>query len=584
MCEKTYKDIYNIFDERDITIGIAFSFDDMRNLVKGIQNAIDAGAKHIEITPLGRRGESRGFDTSSSDISEINRISRLSGVTFSVHAAPSLNMSGFDNNGFSWEIRNQSIREVKSTIDFARAINAKLVVLHPNSFPRPISNVDSGIFRDVGLINYYLIEPRTEQIVAVISEQDPVFVPQQAKDTRGNPLWILDRNRQPLLDSLSGEPIPRLVTDNTGRVRGKQLRFSEYTQMGKKEGKSLEEITLEFLRLQRSGEANRVHSSLIEAERTLSDAQIRRDRLQDTLDHYRNVDGVLSQEEKWRIEKIIPDRLNALGITVPSEVKSVVLLLEEELQANQRVIESAKQTIARGWPQLTQIIENYREIKLLDGHGLEKLCEAISEIGEYAITQSDKNPIQIAIENLPSPQMYGSCANELLAIILGARKKLGSLLKNRGQENFECKKIAHKTIGATLDIGHLNLYRSVYKGDAFHRWMISQVKELNKENDIFNVHLSDNRGIDDSHLPLGEGNTPVKEILGVLAEDDYRGYLIVEGVNSPEATKHSFNLFGITPRSTDGELIREFVPRQAFYGLFNKDDPDRPWFGKKEED
>lgn len=581
----TYEEIGNLFCRRNIKIGTALSFDDTGSLHKSIEGALNSGAKHIEITSLSRQGAARSFDLPSSATSEVKRLAQFNSVTFSVHASPYLKMSGFGNNGFSLEIRNQAIREAKASIDFAYAIthikNESFLVLHPNSFPRPVSNI-GGEFREGNLINYYLVDPRTEQIVAVISEQDLVFIPQQAKDTRGNPLWLLDRNRQPLLDSLAGKPIPRLATDINGRIRGEQVRFSEYIQREKREGKSLNEIIKNFLHFQRSSEVNRGYLGLIEAERTLSDAQTRRDRLQDALEHYRNVNGVLSQDERWRIEKIIPDRLNSLGISVPSDVRSVVSLLEDELQANQRIIETARQNLTGGWPQLTQLLESLREIKLLEEHGLDKISEVIAELGEYSFCKSSDNPVRLAIENLASPQMYGSCASELLEIIEESRKNLALRLQKRGYGGSESKRLARELIGATLDIGHLNLCRQFYTGDAFHHWMISQTRELSKGNDIFNVHLSDNRGNDDSHLSLGEGNVPIQAMLTVLAEDDYKGFVVVEGVGSPETTRHSMNLFGVVPRATDNELLGHFTPRQAFYGLFPKDDPDRPWFGKEE--
>ena len=573
----SYQEIGKILGERNVKIGASFSFDDEGNLIKGIQEAINAGAKHLEIASLSRQGTARSFDLSSSIISEIGCIVRLSGATVGVHASPHLNISGFGTDGFSFETRNQAIREAKSSIDFAYAINAKLLVIHPYSFPRPVSNIDPE-FKEESLKNFYLVEPRTERIVGVISEQDMVFIPQQAKDSRGSPLWLLDENRQPLLDRLAGKPIPRLATDENGRIRGAEMRFSEYIRRGKKEGKSLSEICNDFLHLQRLSEINRAYLGLAEAEKAILEAQSRRDRLQDTLDHYRKIDDVLSPDDRWRLEKIIPDRLSQLG--VPSDAKSVVKLLEEELEANYRIIEAAKQNIMRGRPQLTQHIESFREVRPLEDHGLEKISEAIAELAAYSFSRSSGNPVRIAVENLPSPQMYGSCAMELLAIIEGARKNLAIRLKQRGCENP--KTMAQNIIGATVDVGHFNLCRQFYKGDAFDKWMISEVRKLSKENNIFNLHLSDNRGIDDSHLPLGEGNTPIREILKVLAEDGYRGYIVVEGHPTPASTKHSFNLFGIVPRATDDELIKGFSPREAFGGLMQKDDPERPRLGREE--
>ncbi len=572
----TYEEIGKLLGRKS-TFGAAVSFDDEENMLKNIQGAVNSGVRLIEFASLGRYGAARNFGLSSSMISEVRRIAKFNNIKINVHVSPYITISGFDNRGFSPEVRNQAIREVKATIDFAYAVDAGLLVLHPNSFPRPVSDVNFE-FRESIIRTYYLVDPRSEQIIAALSEQDAVFIPQQAR--KGNPLWLLDRNRQPLLDSLDGKPIPRLATDANGRIRGEEVSFGEFIRREKKQGKSINEIVKDFLYLQRAGEVNRVYLSLVHAEKSLSDAQARRDRLQESLQYYRNLNGTLSPEERWRLERSIQDSLNSQGISVPADIRSVVSLLEDELQANQRIIEASRQSLAQGWPQLSQVIEGLRQIRLLEEHGLEIISEAIAELGEYCLSKDDANPIRLTIENLALPQMFGSSTSELLQIIETSRKKLTLRLQERGYGSSEGKRLARELIGATLDIGHLNLFRQHYHSDAFNKWMILEVRELSKSGAIYNIHLSDNRGIDDSHLRISEGTVPIKEVLRILSDDDYKGYVVVEGTGSPGVIKHTFNLLGVLPKATDDELIKQFTPRQALYGLKWKDDPERPLFGK----
>jgi len=575
----TYEELGKLFYKAGIKVGVAVSFQDENGLLKGIQEAVNAGVQHIEIASLAQHGGSRSFGLSSMMISEIRCIAKFNGITLSVHTSPFLNICGFENNGFSMESGNRAIREGKASIDCADAIKARIVVFHANSFPRPVSDINPELFSDENTRAYFMVDPRSEEIMA-ISEEESVFIPQQAKDARGALLWLLDKDRKPLLDSVSGKPIPRLAVDADGRIRGEEVNFRNYIRRMKKEGMPLDEIIKSFLHIQRAGEINRVYLQLVGAERTLAEAQSRRARLQDTLEYYRGLDGALPPEERYRLERTIHDSLNSTGIAVPSNVRSVRSLLEDELRDNQRIIEASRQSLVQGWPRLSDVIEQLRKIMPLKDYGLEKMADAFAELAEYSISVSSDNLIRLAIENLPSPQMYGSAASELLEIIDESRKHLAFRLQKKGYGNSECRRLTKELIGATLDIGHLNLQRQFYRRDAFHKWMVSQARDLTKADIIFNLHLSDNYSTDDSHLLIGEGNSPIKEILGALIDSGYKGFIVVESAGSPVVVKHAMNLFGIVPRATDDELRRESTPRDAISGIRWKEDPERPSFGR----
>lgn len=578
-----YEEIGKYLCKSNIRVGTAILVDTEEGLLKEIQKAVNTGVQHIEIGSLDKNNAARSFGFSSSTVEEIRQISKLSAVTFTTHASPYTTISGFNNRGFSPEERNRAVREAKAAIDFACKINDKYtaVVLHANSFPRPISDIEPGVFREETMKTYYLVDPVTEALVGAISEQDRVYIPQQAKDSRGRPLWLENRNRTPVFDSVAGQPIPRLATDENGRIRGEEITFAEYSRRMRRSGKSQKEITKDFLYLQSAAQVNSMYLRILEAERTLSDAQARRDKLQDTLDYCQSLIRS-SPQEIWQHERSIPDRLSSLGIPVPQDTRSIISLLEDELQHNQRIIESGRQALTAGWPQFSNIVRELREIKPLEEHGLEVLSEAIAEIAEYCISASSSHSlIRLAIENLPQPQMYGSHISELLEIIEHSRRKLSKRLQKKGYGTSESIRLAKEAIGATLDIGHLNLFRQLYQGSAFHGWLISQIKDLASAGVIYNLHLSDNRSLDDSHLLIGEGNTPIKEVLGVLADNDYRGYVVVEA-GGARATRHTWDKLGILPMATDDELIRGFTPRQSFGGFFSKDDHERPMFGKDE--
>lgn len=577
----TFEEIGKYLCKNNIHVGIAIA--NNQELFKEIQKAANSGVRHIEIGSLDKNSRSFGF--SSSTVEEIRQTGKLSSITFAVHASPYANPSGFINRGFSLEERNRAIWEIKAAADFACQIKDRdkdtVVVVHANSFLRPISDVDPGIFRDEAMKTYYLVDPATEAVVGAISEQDRVYIPQQAKDNRGS-LWLEDRNRVPITDSVTEKPIPRLAVDENGRIRGEEISFAEYSRRMQKSGKTQRQIIKDFLYLQRVAEINAAYLRLLEAERTLSDAQKRREKLLDTFFYCQEIIQ-RSPQERWQHERSIPDRLSSLGIPVPQDTRSIIALLEDELAHNQRIIEAARHALTAGWPQFSNIVRELREISTLEEYGLEVLSEAIAEIAEYCISLSNsRGRIRLAIENLPQPQMYGSHVRELWEIIERSRGKLSSRLQKRGYSRSESNRLANEYIGATLDIAHLYLFKAFYRGNAFHGWLVSQTKDLARKGVIFDLHLSDNRGLDDDHLPLGEGNIPFREVLTVLADTGYSGYVVIEA-GGARATRHTLDKLRILPMSTDDELMRGYFPRQAFGGLFSKDDPERPTFGKDEQ-
>lgn len=79
-------------------------------------------------------------------------------------------------------------------------------------------------------------------------------------------------------------------------------------------------------------------------------------------------------------------------------------------------------------------------------------------------------------------------------------------------------------LGFCWDVAHANTTGTV---DAF----------LDARPPLGNVHLSDNHGKDDAHLPLGEGNAPIEKALKGLAGLGYEGDLVIECRNLEEAVR-----------------------------------------------
>ena len=81
----------------------------------------------------------------------------------------------------------------------------------------------------------------------------------------------------------------------------------------------------------------------------------------------------------------------------------------------------------------------------------------------------------------------------------------------------------------TLDVGHINLAR---KKGFKEKDILKEIKAISQN--IKHVHLTDNFGYGDTHLPPGMGNVPIKEIMEELEKKGYSGKKIVEAGGWPQ--------------------------------------------------
>jgi len=138
----------------------------------------------------------------------------------------------------------------------------------------------------------------------------------------------------------------------------------------------------------------------------------------------------------------------------------------------------------------------------------------------------DKLPI-IAMENF-SPNTAISSASELKKTIGLARGQfVDMLVKERKINRKEAEKAANKVIGATWDVGHINLLRKAgYSEKEMQKIGVDEVKKIAK--DVRHLHLTDNFGFHDSHLAPGMGNVPIKKVMEELERQGFSGRAIIE--------------------------------------------------------
>ncbi len=160
----------------------------------------------------------------------------------------------------------------------------------------------------------------------------------------------------------------------------------------------------------------------------------------------------------------------------------------------------------------------------------EKTVETVSNVlFESWKKYKDNTPLML-LENYLPEGLIGS-AKDLGETVEESRKKFAEKLVNeKGIDKEDAKKTAEKLIGVTWDVGHINFLR---KQGYSEKDVIAETKKIAPY--VKQVHITDNFGFNDAHLPPGMGNAPIKEELAEIAKEmkkkglEYRkGHVIVE--------------------------------------------------------
>jgi len=112
-----------------------------------------------------------------------------------------------------------------------------------------------------------------------------------------------------------------------------------------------------------------------------------------------------------------------------------------------------------------------------------------------------------------------------------------------GISKEEAAKLAERHVKATIDTGHINLWRKYWQDDPrktqeqndvdFNKWAVKTIESLAKDKMVGNVHLADNYGYHDDHLAPGQGNSPVKEIVSTIKKYGYdRAFTVEPGADA----------------------------------------------------
>ncbi len=156
---------------------------------------------------------------------------------------------------------------------------------------------------------------------------------------------------------------------------------------------------------------------------------------------------------------------------------------------------------------------NPNMLESIEKFSTEKASETFSNVALHAYDlKKDKAPA-LSLENLYQGMGF-SQGEDLKNLVLASRDSFEKkLMKERHLSESEAKRISEKLIGVTFDVGHLNMSR---KYGFTEKELVEEAKPLGKF--VNKVHLTDNFGFNDTHLPPGMGNVPIRALVEALGD------------------------------------------------------------------
>ena len=582
-------------------IKLGISTPPMQDQLQSIQARIRQGAQAVELGFIGTGKGSAGqgsFTPGTVGIPEreaIRDIAKVNDVKISsVHASMKIEgLSGFDDRqGFSEAKRAMDMEEVKRTIDFAGDVtDGGAIVVHTGEFPYSIQGKHGKTpfkTEDGKPIKFtegyaaaqrspeYLVNIKTGRIASDVFTPDfEVDFLEKNEDSKELKFekktrkygWFVDKAKENLVDK---ELMKENKFEYTEHNQGKKLSDDEYKNTYGDPGW----VALHF----------QIKEGITQSK---SDEMWHRARYQDHKNDFDQAKIQLELTEALHSRSGISVS-DAEGQRRTEALRRKVGLLEQQVKAEEEYIKRYDLQMKNSYAQLYNI-------RPIEAYGIQKTSESIAELALDAarVTRDKKlkNPLFVAPENLWGGS-YGAHPKDLRSIIVESRAKAvefmtADRIKIHGEDvenpfkgrvkkalghtpsKAEAKNIAENHIKATFDIGHANIWKKYFDGDdkEFKSWLGYEVEKLTKDGIIGHVHVSDNFGYNDEHLPPGYGNAPIKEFLTHMQKSGFDKEFIVEPAHHDVGALHSGMEFLQTPiYRIDTQTHRWTSPERSYFG------------------
>jgi len=527
---------------------------------------INEGIKNIEVGALSQNILDQIPET---HFHEIRRLNKITGAEASFHAPiQDLDISGFvpGQNVWSEDTQKENILKIEGFIDKAHTLGRSEqdikegkgqinvpIVLHGGTLPAQKYQREGlakeGVYDDEGLEKARIRDERSEMLIVnqdtgqiqgvkyeerkMLDGTTDVWTPEKRLRNRNITEW--DQQKLEIMQ------MQKSLNEVQDRFRTNEDEFNTLIY-----GKNHKALTPE--QEQKLGMLSQENERVQEFEREINqnmgsialDMHNRFLKYGDEKDKKEYMEHVNPLIEKLKQEELESKKAREKVIKLQNEIhklgdKKAPEHLQKQFESEYQKLEMLDQEHRTNILQLTSKMPAPKTWAPIEEFSKVKSAETVSEAAMYGYEKyGDKAPI-LAIENV-YPGMQASRAKSLRETIEKSREEFAKkLMEKKKVPEKRAKEVAAKLIGATWDVGHINQLR---------KWGYSEediVEETKKIASLVkHVHLTDNFGFDDSHLPPGLGNVPIKAMLETLEkEGKFKGKGIVEAGAFVAAFKES---------------------------------------------
>jgi hypothetical protein len=527
------------------------------NQLREVSNKLNTGAENIEVQGLFAKSWEA---IPEQHLTEINRLAKLTGMKPSVHGIL-VEPSGISGQQQKWSETNRETveRQMADMIKRAQKIdpNGGLVVTFhsaaeiPEMIPK-VKVIENG--KEVEkTLGFSVLNTETGQYGTILPEKK--YFSEEGKFTGQVIPFDIDtelntRNKETWTQKLAG--ISRYAINGDEAI--KKLYLKE------EEGQIVEKTPEEVKALNKVLSAKQEE---IDAIKDVTDKNVI-ENLQRQMNQ-----GQIYLKESYREIKELFDR--AYEKSEGEDRKKLTdfatwaaPMVEGGIGNDPEKVRKLSEVVQRGLKTLDSV-EHPALFQKLDKFVLDKSSQTFANVATQAFNAfGNKAPI-ISIENPPAGTGL-SKAEDLRNLVEESRKKFAeNLVKQKGMSESESKAVAERLIGATWDVGHINMIRGQGYSD----------KDVVKQTEIIapfvkHVHLSDNFGFEHTELPMGMGNVPIKEMMkkigdlspnkdikSVIETGDYYQHFVSQGEPHPlKPTLEAFNspIYGVEAAPSWGNI------------------------------
>lgn len=466
------------------------------NILQEVSSKLSSGIKHMEIEFV---SPDMLDQVPKQQMEEIYRLKKLTGIDVSVHG-PVIDTTGISQNGFSELNREASERKIFETLRRSQELDPKgniKVNFHsaegiPGSEWKVIGDEEKKIKSEARRL--ILVNKETGKLAPM--EEERKHLPGEEDLEKGHIL-----SPQKRLSDLN-------VTEWDNSLSQLIFNKERADEILKKNASIIQPLINEKGKLDFSDKTIKESPEAWNAAMHMNTAA---EYLNDTYQHIANLFDKAykygSKEQREVLKNISEKYKEPLKKyqTNPLELSKIY----QELILNMKQHELA--------PEMYVPVEKFAAEQSAKTFG-NAAFEAYDEF-------NDKAPV-LLIENPPAGFAL-STGEDLRKVVEESRKRFVDKAVESGKlSKSEAEKQAEKLIGATWDVGHINMIR---KQGFEEEDVIKETEKIAPY--VKHVHLSDNFGFEHTELPMGMGNVPIKEIMKKLGKEGYESKKIIEAAH-----------------------------------------------------